>query len=144
MKYNRLGNAGIFVSDLCLGTMIFGETNGRGTPPDLAIQMLHQYMDAGGNHVDTANVYAGGASEEITAKALEGKRQSTILATKYNFPLHTDPNDFGASRHNLMNSLEDSLKRLKTDYIDLLYIHCWDPYTPVEEMMRGLDDVVRQ
>jgi len=144
MKFQQLGKSGIFVSDLCLGTMIFGETEGRGTSEDVAIRMIHQYLDAGGNHVDTANAYAGGRSEEITAKALADRRQHVILATKYNFPLVQGPNNFGASRWNLIQTLEGSLKRLQTDYIDLLYIHCWDPYTPVEEMMRSLDDVVRQ
>ncbi|MEL6133773.1 MAG: aldo/keto reductase [Bacteroidota bacterium] len=144
MKFQRLGNAGIFVSDLCLGTMIFGETEGRGTSEEVAISMIHQYLDAGGNHIDTANAYVGGLSEEITGKAIADRRSSVILATKYNFPIHRGPNDYGASRWNLIQSLEGSLRRLNTDYIDLLYIHCWDPFTPVEEMMRSLDDVVRQ
>ncbi|MEO1382694.1 MAG: aldo/keto reductase, partial [Bacteroidota bacterium] len=82
MKFQQLGKSGIFVSDLCLGTMIFGETEGRGTSEDVAIKMIHQYLDAGGNHVDTANAYAGGRSEEITAKALADRRQHVILAPK--------------------------------------------------------------
>ncbi|MEO0899384.1 MAG: aldo/keto reductase [Bacteroidota bacterium] len=142
MNYKQLGRSGIFVSDLCLGTMIFGETAGRGTPADEARKIIQAYLDAGGNHIDTANAYAGGASEEITGSAIKGVRDQVVLATKCNFPTQSGPNHFGLSRFNIIDSVDQSLKRLDTDYIDLLYVHCWDEFTPLEESMRALDDVV--
>ncbi|MEQ9301955.1 MAG: aldo/keto reductase [Cyclobacteriaceae bacterium] len=142
MNYRQLGKSGIFVTDLCLGTMIFGETEGRGTPAKEASAMIRAYIDAGGNHVDTANVYAGGESERITGKAIKADRADIILASKVNFPTLKGINNFGLSRRNIINSVHDSLGRLDTDYIDLLYVHCWDQYTPLEESLRALDDLV--
>lgn len=142
MNYRQLGKSGIFVSDLCLGTMIFGETDGRGTPTKEATDMIRAYVDAGGNHIDTANVYAGGESERITGKAIKQDRSDIILASKVNFPTLEGINNFGLSRRNMINSVHDSLGRLDTDYIDLLYVHCWDQYTPLEETLRALDDLV--
>ena len=131
-------------SDIALGTMIFGEEGPRGTRPDDAERIIHAYLDAGGNHLDTANVYAGGRSEEVTGKAINGKRDRIILATKVNFPMGDGPNQRGLSRFNIMRAVEDSLRRLATDYIDLYYMHCWDYNTPIEESLRAFDDLVRQ
>jgi aryl-alcohol dehydrogenase-like predicted oxidoreductase len=142
MKYRRLGNSGLLVSDLALGTMIFGEEKARSTAPDEAEQIIHRYLDAGGNHIDTANVYAGGRSEEIIGQALRGHRKQIVLATKVRFSMGKGPNDNGLSRYHIIQSVEDSLKRLQTDVIDLLYMHCWDPLTPIEESLRAFDDLV--
>ncbi len=146
MHYKQLGRSGLIVSDLCLGTMIFGEESSRGTPPDVAERMIHRYLDAGGNHIDTADVYAGGRSEEIVGKALKrlGERRSQIiLATKVRFETGGDPNGQGLSRHHIVEGVHASLRRLQTDYIDLYYMHCWDPITPLEESLRAFDDLVR-
>jgi aryl-alcohol dehydrogenase-like predicted oxidoreductase len=143
MEYRALGASGLFVSDFCLGTMIFGEKGGRGADPATATRLIHLYLDAGGNHIDTANVYAEGEAEAIVGKALQGRRQEVILATKVYFPRQPGPNQSGLSRHNLLNTLHQSLRSLQTDYIDLLYLHCWDPFTPLEETLRTLEDVVR-
>lgn len=140
MKYNLLGRTGLLVSDLCLGTMIFGEENSRGTPADQATAIIHRYLDAGGNHIDTANVYAGGRSEEIVGQALKGRRDQVVLATKVRFG--GDLNTQGLSRFHILQAVEASLKRLDTDYIDLYYVHCWDPLTPLEETLRVLDDLI--
>lgn len=145
MKNNQLGNSGLYVSELSLGTMLFGEESGRSTPEDEAIRMVHAYIDAGGNHIDTANVYAGGRSEEIIGKALDGgRRQKVTLATKVRFGA-SPKTDFGGglSRRVIMKQVEGSLKRLGTDVIDLYYMHGWDPHTPIEESLRAFDDLVR-
>ena len=145
MKNNRLGNSGLYVSNLSLGTMIFGEEGGRSTPEDEAIRMMHAYIDQGGNHIDTANVYANGRSEEIAGKALkEGGRQKVTLATKVRFGASPEV-DMGAglSRRVIMNQVEASLRRLGTDVIDLYYMHGWDPHTPIAESLRAFDDLVR-
>lgn len=144
MKLKRLGNTGLLTTDICLGTMIFGEQSERSTPPKEAERMIHAYIDAGGNHIDTANVYADGRSEEIVGKAIKGKRSNLIVATKVNFAMGDGPNERGLSRHNIMQAVEDSLRRLDTDYIDLYYMHCWDDNTPIEESLRAFDDLVRQ
>ncbi|HRK27754.1 MAG TPA: aldo/keto reductase [Chitinophagales bacterium] len=146
MQYNQLGKSGIFVSDLCLGTMTFGDMRLRGTTPDEAEKIIHRYLDAGGNHIDTANVYVAGQSEIIIGKALAGgKRHQTILATKANFPIESGKgiNEQGLSRLNLLNSVHGSLQRLQTDYIDLLYVHCWDSVTPLEETLATLHRLVQ-
>jgi len=143
MKYNSLGKSGLMVSEICLGTMIFGEDSQRSTPPEEAGRIIHKYLDVGGNHIDTANVYAGGRSEEIVGKAIQGKRDQVVLATKVRFSMGEGANDLGLSRYHIQNSVEDSLRRLQTDVIDLLYMHCWDPLTPVEESLRAFDDLVR-
>lgn len=146
MQYNRLGNSGIFVSDLCLGTMTFGDTRLRGTTASEAEKIIHAYLDAGGNHIDTANVYVAGQSEEIIGRALASgaKRHQTVIATKANFPIEAGKgiNEQGTSRLNLINSVNGSLKRLQTDYIDLLYVHCWDAVTPLEETISTLHRLV--
>jgi aryl-alcohol dehydrogenase-like predicted oxidoreductase len=145
MQNKRLGNSGLHVSDLSLGTMLFGEESGRSTPEDEAIRMVHAYIDSGGNHIDTADVYAGGRSEEIIARALKGGlRQKVTLATKVRFgdspEKHTGA---GLSRHVIMGQVEGSLRRLETDVIDLYYMHGWDPHTPIAESLRAFDDLVR-
>jgi len=96
MKYNRLGNSGLLVSDLCLGTMIFGEESDRSTPADEAERLIHRFIDAGGNHIDTANVYAGGRSEEIVGRAIKDRRDQVVLATKVRFPTGEGRNDAAA------------------------------------------------
>jgi aryl-alcohol dehydrogenase-like predicted oxidoreductase len=142
MKYKPLGRSGLIVSELCLGTMIFGEESGRSTDEPTAIRMIRQFLDAGGNFVDTADVYAGGRSEEITGRALKGKRDQVVLATKVRFRTGQGPNDIGLSRGHMIAGCEASLRRLGTDYVDLLYAHMWDPLTPMQETLRAFDDLV--
>jgi aryl-alcohol dehydrogenase-like predicted oxidoreductase len=144
MKYRLLGNSGLRVSEAALGTMTFGEDWGWGTAKDEAQKVYDAFRGAGGNFIDTANIYTNGTSESFLGEFMEGHRQSVVLATKYTnaFP-GTDPNAAGNQRKNMMQAVEASLKRLKTDYIDLYWVHIWDQITPVEEVMRGLDDLVR-
>ena len=142
MRRMRLGRTGIEVSELCLGTMIFGEKGERGTDEKTAIRMIHQYLDAGGNFIDTADVYGDGRSEEIVGKALAGRRDEVILATKVRFPMSDAPNDVGLSRRHIVAGCEASLLRLNVETIDLLYAHMWDPITPIEETLRAFDDLV--
>lgn len=143
MKYNQLGKSGLFITDLSLGTMTFGDPRAKGTSPEESVKIIHRYLDAGGNHLDTANAYVNGESEKIIGDALKGKRQDVLLATKVNFPNGEDINDKGLSRHNILRTVEGSLKRLNTDYIDLLYMHCQDVITPIEESLKAVDDLVR-
>ena len=142
MKYNQLRKSGLLVSEIALGTMVFGEENIRGTDQKAAIKIIHQFLDQGGNHIDTANVYVEGRSEEIVGQAIQGKRDQVVLATKVRFKMGSGPNDQGLSRAHILKSVEDSLRRLKVDYLDLLYMHCWDPLTPIEESLRAFDDLV--
>ena len=142
MNYRKLGRSGLLVSELALGTMIFGEQSERSTPPEEATRMIHRFLDAGGNHIDTANVYASGRSEEIVGKAIKSKREQVVLATKVRFAMGEGPNDRGLSRYHIMHSVEDSLRRLQVDTIDLLYMHCWDNLTPIEESLHAFDDLV--
>jgi len=144
MHYKRLGNSGLIVSDLCLGTMIFGEEGPRSTPASEAQKMIHQFLDAGGNFIDTADVYAGGRTEEIVGEAINARRDEVILATKVRFPTSDGKNDAGLSRYHIMNGVYNSLKRLQTDVIDVLFVHMWDPFTPIEETMRALNDLVSE
>jgi aryl-alcohol dehydrogenase-like predicted oxidoreductase len=146
MRYQRLGNSGLKVSELCLGTMTFGEEWGWGAPPEECRRMLDAYLDAGGNFVDTANLYTNGTSETLLGEFLKGRRQQVVLATKYtnHAPGMQGPNAGGNSRKSMMEAVEASLRRLKTDYIDLYWLHIWDFITPVEEVMRAFDDLVRQ
>jgi aryl-alcohol dehydrogenase-like predicted oxidoreductase len=141
MKYKPLGHSGLIVSELCLGTMIFGDDT-RGADETTAIRLIHQFLDAGGNFVDTADVYVGGYSEEITGKALQGRRDGVVLATKVRGRMSDDPNDVGLSRRHVIAGCEASLRRLDTDYVDLFYAHLWDPLTPIEETLRAFDDLV--
>ncbi len=143
MKYQAIGKSGLITSNLTLGTMIFGEQSDRSTPKKEALSMIDAYLDAGGNHLDTADVYAGGRSEEIVGEAIKNKRADIILATKVRFPTRQDVNAQGLSRMHIMEGVHASLRRLQTDYIDLLYLHCFDPITPLEETIRALDDLIR-
>lgn len=144
MQYNRLGRSGLLTSDLTLGTMLFGDTTAKGTPEKDAQRIIDTYLDAGGNHIDTANVYVQGESERILGRALGSRRQQLILATKVNFPMGDGQNQQGLSRYHIMQEVEHCLERLQTDYIDLLYMHCWDEVTPIEESLRAFDDLVTQ
>jgi aryl-alcohol dehydrogenase-like predicted oxidoreductase len=142
MKMRNLGRSGLLVSELCLGTMIFGEDSPRSTTPEVARHMIDRYLETGGNHIDTADVYADGRSEEIVGEALKGRREGVVLATKVRFSTGDGPNDDGLSRGHILNGVEASLRRLQTDWIDLLYMHSWDPRTPLEESLRAFDDLV--
>src|ERR1700736_6308334 len=145
MRYRLLGNSGLRVSEAALGTMTFGNDWGWGTAKDEARKVYDAFREAGGNFVDTANFYTNGTSESFLGEFMQGHRQSIVLTTKYtNAVPGTDPNAAGNQRKNMMQAVEASLKRLKTDYIDLYWVHIWDQITPVEEIMRGLDDLVRQ
>ena len=144
MRYRLLGNSGLRVSEAALGTMTFGEEWGWGTAKDEARKVYDAFREAGGNFIDTANLYTNGASESFLGEFMKGHRPSVVMATKYtNAAPGTDPNAAGNHRKNMVQAVEASLKRLQTDYIDLYWVHIWDQLTPVEEVMRGLDDLVR-
>lgn len=144
LRYRMLGPTGLRVSEICLGTMSFGESWGFGADAATSHRVLDAYAEAGGNFLDTANKYHGGETEEIVGAWLRGRRDRMVVATKYTLAMdHTDPNTAGNHRKNLARSVEASLKRLGTDYIDLLWVHAWDEWTPWQETMRALDDVVR-
>lgn len=138
MKYKLLGKSGLAVSELCLGTMTFGNT----TSEEDSIEMIHRFVDRGGNFLDTANVYVNGRSEEIVGKAIKKNRSDIVLATKVRMKTSDDINGVGLSRKHIMDGVEASLKRLQTDYIDLYQVHVWDHATPIEETLRTLDDLV--
>ena len=147
MKYKQLGRTGLLVSELCFGTMTFG---GKGfwkaigqLPQDAADDLVARVLDAGINFIDTANVYSEGESEKILGKAMGKRRKDVVLATKVLGPMGPGPNDTGLSRRHILQSVEKSLTRLETDYIDLYQIHGFDPLTPIEETLRTLDDLVR-
>jgi aryl-alcohol dehydrogenase-like predicted oxidoreductase len=145
MKYRLLGNSGLRVSEISLGTMTFGEDWGWGAAKDESRKMYDAYREAGGNFIDTANIYTNGTSESLLGEFMSGHRESIVLATKYSNSFPTkDANASGNQRKNMAQSVEASLKRLKTDYIDLYWVHIWDQLTPPEETMRALDDLVRQ
>jgi aryl-alcohol dehydrogenase-like predicted oxidoreductase len=144
MRYRRFGTTGLRVSELFLGAMTFGEQGGVGAPADECRRIVDAYAEAGGNVIDTAINYRGGASEEILGDLLTGRRDKFVLATKYTVSRdRDDPNAAGNHRKNLRLSLETSLRRLRTDYIDIYWVHMWDRHTPAEETMRALDDEVR-
>ncbi len=142
MKYRKLGRSGLYTTEIALGTMMFGDLRDKGTSAEDSKRIIDAYLDHGGNHIDTANVYVQGRSEEIIGEALKGKRADVILATKCHFPIKDGVNDKGLSRYNIMRSVEGSLKRLKTDHVDLLYMHCWDPLTPIDESLRAFEDLI--
>jgi aryl-alcohol dehydrogenase-like predicted oxidoreductase len=145
MNYRLLGKSGLRVSEFALGTMTFGDDWGWGSVKDEAQKVYNTFRESGGNFIDTANIYTNGTSESFLGEFMKGHRASMVLATKYtNAAPGTDPNAGGNHRKNMMQAVEASLKRLKTDYIDLYWVHIWDRITPVEEVMRGLDDLVRQ
>ena len=144
MKYKLLGNSGLRVSEAALGAMTFGDDWGWGAAKDESRKVYDAFREAGGNFIDTANFYTNGTSESFLGEFMQGHRQSVVMATKYtNAAPGTDPNAAGNQRKNMMQAVEASLKRLRTDYIDLYWVHIWDQITPVEEVMRGLDDLVR-
>src|SRR6202051_3789264 len=145
MKYRLLGKSGLRVSEAALETMTFGVERGSGSPKAEAQKVYETYREAGGNFIDTANFYTGGTSEKFLGEFIQGHRESVVLATKYSLAVPgNDPNAAGNHRKSMMQAVEASLKRLQTDYIDLYWVHVWDGITPVEEVMRGLDDLVRQ
>lgn len=145
-RYSLLGRSGLRVSPLCLGTMTFGTEWGWGAPRETAHRLLDRYFAAGGNFVDTADGYTNGSSEAIIGDYFRdrGGRDRAVIATKFTFNASPgDPNAGGNGRKNVHRALEGSLRRLKTDYVDLYWLHAWDGLTPVEEVMRTLDDLVR-
>jgi aryl-alcohol dehydrogenase-like predicted oxidoreductase len=143
MRYKLFGRTGLRVSELCLGAMTFGEDWGWGAPKDECARILEAYGEAGGNFIDTANVYTNGTSERIVGELIESERDRWVLATKYTLNMRPgDPNAGGSHRKNLTRSLDASLKSLRTDYIDVYWVHVWDVFTPVEEVVRALDDAV--
>src|SRR3979490_1345916 len=145
MKYRLLGKSGLRVSEASLGTMTFGDEWGWGSPKAEAHKVYENYRESGGNCSDTANVCTSGTSETCLGEFMEGHRESVVLATKYsNAAPGNDPNAARNPPKNMMQAVEASLKRLQTDYIDLYWVDIWDGLTPVEEVMRGLDDLVRQ
>jgi aryl-alcohol dehydrogenase-like predicted oxidoreductase len=144
MRYKLLGKSGLRVSELCLGTMTFGEDWGWGSSQEESRKIYDAFMSDGGNFIDTANVYTNGTSEKYLGEFITSDRERVVLATKYtNGAANNNPNGAGNQRKNMVQSVEGSLKRLKTDYIDLLWLHTWDFMTPVEEVMRAFDDLVR-
>jgi len=138
MRYRNLGTSGLEVSTLGLGTNAFG---GRADKPT-SIRVLHHAFDSGITFIDTANIYTGTKSEEIIGEAFEGRRHDVILATKVGIKRGEGPNTRGSSRQHIRKEIEDSLRRLRTDYIDLYQIHVFDPMTPLDETLRTLDDLV--
>ena len=142
MQLRPLGRTGVQVSPLCLGAMMFGPW-GNDDRAD-SIRIIHRALDAGINFVDTADVYSGGVSEEIVGEALRGRRDGVFLATKFFMPMNDDPNQRGGSRRWIMRAVEDSLRRLDTDYLDLYQVHRPSPDTDVEETLGALTDLVRQ
>ncbi|WP_018682641.1 aldo/keto reductase [Actinokineospora enzanensis] len=142
--YRLLGRSGLRVSPLSLGAMTFGADWGWGADKDDARRIFDTYVDRGGNFVDTANMYTNGTSETLVGEFAAGRRDRLVLATKYSMTRREDdPNAGGNHRKSMVQSVEESLRRFKSDHIDLLYLHAWDFLTPVEEVLRGMDDLVR-
>lgn len=145
MRYRLLGKSGLRVSELCLGTMTFGEDLGWGSSKEESRKVYDAFLEADGNFIDTANVYTNGTSEKWLGEFMAGNRDRIVLATKYtNAAPGNDANAAGNHRKSMMRAVEASLKRLATDYIDLYWLHIWDQITPIEEVMRAFDDLVRQ
>src|SRR5262245_15339660 len=145
MQYKLMGRSGLRVSELCLGTMTFGEEWGWGNNREISRQVFDTFSEAGGNFIDTANFYTNGTSEKLLGEFMGKEREKYVLATKYTLTTNAkDPNASGSHKKNLVQAVNASLKRLNSDYIDLLWIHMWDDFTPTDELMRGLDDIVRQ
>jgi aryl-alcohol dehydrogenase-like predicted oxidoreductase len=145
MNYRLLGRSGLRVSELCLGTMTFGEEWGWGAGGDESRKIWDRFAEAGGNFIDTADGYTNGTSEKMVGEFAASDRERFVIATKYSFNSKPgDPNAGGNHRKHLIEALHGSLRRLRLEYVDLLWVHAWDELTPVEEVMRALDDVVRQ
>lgn len=140
MEYRQLGNSGVRVSVIGIGTNRFGSDK---LPTKDVRSVIDAALEHGINHIDTANSYAGGRSEEALGEALKGRWDRFVVASKFYFPVGDGPNDRGTSRYHMMNQVEGSLRRLQTDHIDLYYVHRWDETTPIEETLRGLDDLLR-
>ena len=139
MNYRYLGQIGLKVSELCLGAMTFG----RESTEEVSVQMLDRFVEAGGNFIDTADVYSQGVSEEMLGRWLRSKRRDDfVIATKARFAMGAEPNDVGLSRKHILSAVEASLRRLGTDYIDLYQVHMWDPGTPLEETLDALNQLV--
>lgn len=151
-NYISLGKSGLKVSPLCLGTMTFGNQWGWGSDDSTSIEILERYLDSGGNFIDTANIYTKGYSEKLIGDYFSNKKSSisnsprdrVVIATKFMGNMYRDdPNGGGAGRKSIISACEQSLRRLKTDYIDLYWAHFWDQNSPIEEMLRAMDDLVR-
>lgn len=144
MRYKLLGHSGLRVSEICLGTMTFGEVWGWGASQAESRSIFDCFVEQGGNFIDTANNYTDSTSEQYVGDCIAADRPHFVVATKYTLSTRKDdPNAGGNHRKNMVQALEASLKRLRTDYIDLYWLHMWDGLTPVEEVMRALDDLVR-
>ena len=144
LRYRLLGRSGLRVSELALGTMTFGADWGWGADLDESRRIFERFVEAGGNFVDTASNYTDGSSEEFVGELVKGRRERFVVATKYTLSLDpADPNAGGNHRKSLVRALEQSLRRLGTDYVDLLYLHMRDDLTPIDEALRALDDQVR-
>lgn len=142
MRTRTLGTTGVTVSNLCLGAMMFGAWGNR--DQDDCVRIIHAALDAGINFIDTADVYSAGESEEIVGKALAGRRDDVVLATKFHAPMSEDPNARGNSRRWIVREVEDSLRRLNTDHIDLYQVHRPDPSTDIDDTLSALSDLVHQ
>lgn len=144
MRYRMLGDSGVKVSELCLGTMTFGEEWGFGTNKLESRRMFDAYLAAGGNFIDTANIYTNGTSERLLGEFIAAERSRLVIASKFTMTTNArDVNAGGNSRKNLHQSIDATLRRLGTDYVDLYWVHCWDRITPLEELLRAIDDAVR-
>lgn len=144
MRYKLLGKSGLRVSELCLGTMTFGEVWGWGASRSESHKIFDCFVEAGGNFIDTSNNYTDGTSEQYVGECIASDRDHFVVATKYTLSMRKDdPNGGGNHRKNMVQALDASLKRLRTDYIDLYWLHMWDFMTPIEEVMRALDDLVQ-
>jgi aryl-alcohol dehydrogenase-like predicted oxidoreductase len=142
MQIRNLGRTGLKVSNLCLGAMTFGNSD-WGCDESTSARIVHQFLDHGGNFIDTADAYSAGVSEEITGRAIADRRSEVVIATKVLAPMGTSANDRGLSRKHIMDAVDASLKRLGVDYIDLYQVHGFDEQTPIDETLRALDDCVR-
>ncbi len=141
MEFRYMGRTGLKVSELCLGAMTFGREADEAT----SFAMMDRFVAAGGNFIDTADVYSQGVSETIVGRWLQGQaRDQVVIATKARFSMGEGPNRVGLSRKHLLHAVEDSLRRLGTDYLDLYQVHCWDPGTPLEETLSTLNQLVLQ
>ena len=144
MRYKLFGKSGLKVSELCLGTMTFGEEWGWGASREESRRMFDAFVDAGGTFIDTANGYTNGTSEKYVGEFIAQDRERFVLATKFTFGARADqPNGGGNHRKSMVQALNASLKRLNTDFVDIYWVHAWDQITPLEELMRALDDMVR-
>ncbi len=144
MRYKLLGQSGLRVSELCLGTLTFGNEQAWGASKAESRAMFDAYAEAGGNFIDTANIYTGGTSEKYVGEFIAGDRERFVVSTKYSLSTRDgDPNASGNQRKNMVQALNASLRRMNTDYVDVYWVHAWDFMTPIDEVMRALDDMVR-